>query len=194
MDDSYILPPPGTPPRRPPERSQQLVGAQFATPQKRRPPQKNSAIVNRPSVALRQQKLAQDLHAMLQPQGSSKHVESHDLESYEDNDVEMPDADDTLAIHDDGAEDAHLPDDNLQSGDAHKQRRVLPDSVTEKLYGTWLALIPTLVPNYLDYLQISQARTGELAPSQELACISQRCTKKEHAILCLHSHCERALI
>ncbi|KAI1784327.1 hypothetical protein LXA43DRAFT_901841 [Ganoderma leucocontextum] len=39
-------------------------------------------------------------------------------------------------------------------------RRVLPDAATHRLYSNWLVLIPTLVHDYLGYMQRSQGRLG----------------------------------
>ncbi|OJT12711.1 hypothetical protein TRAPUB_10739 [Trametes pubescens] len=183
MDESYVLPPPATPPRRPPERSQQPVGAHFTTPQKRRPPRKDSAIVNRPGVALRQQRLKEELHALMETDEQSS---NQSVPTSVDADIEMPDVEDT---HDDGAEDLDPPavDKSLPQDDS-LPRRLLPDTATEKLYSTWLALVPTLVPAYLGYLQASQARIGQLPALRQWTCHSKVCLKKDYTILCLHSH------
>lgn len=185
MDESYILPPPATPPRRPPERSQQPVGAQFATPQKRRPPRKDSAIVHRPGVALRQQRLTEELNALMHADEQSS---SQITPTSVDPDIEMPDFE---AAHDVGTEDLDSPavDQSLPKSDL-PPRRLLPDATTEKLYATWLALVPSLVPAYLDYLQVSQARIGQHPALRQWACDSKMCLKKDFTILCLHSHCE----
>ncbi len=181
MDESYILPPPATPPRRPPERSQQPVGAQFSTPQKRRPPRKDSVIVNRPGVALRQQRLTQELHALMETEPACEPSSSQFAPTSVDDDVEMPDAEGT---YDNGTDDLDSPavENVISQGDS-RPRRLLPDTATEKLYATWLALVPTLIPAYLNYLQASQARIGQLPALRQWTCSSKACPRKEYTIL-----------
>lgn len=107
----------------------------------------------------------------------------------DDFDVEMPDTEESPDGASSAVDPVSMADDSLPEVPS-RTRRILPDATTEKLYGSWLALVPTLVPNYLCYLQTSQARIGALPPSQQWACASITCSKKEYSILCLHSHCE----
>ncbi|KAI1790619.1 hypothetical protein LXA43DRAFT_882467 [Ganoderma leucocontextum] len=48
---------------------------------------------------------------------------------------------------------------NLHLHESHP-RRVLPDAAAYRLYSNWLVLIPTLVDDYLGYMQRSQGRLG----------------------------------
>ncbi|KAI0628590.1 hypothetical protein C8Q77DRAFT_1067705 [Trametes polyzona] len=66
-------------------------------------------------------------------------------------------------------------------------RRIQPDDDSQKLYGSWLALIPSLVPAYLGYMQAVQGRMGQSGFKQtEHSCPSGKCIVKESTILCLY--------
>ncbi|OJT05110.1 hypothetical protein TRAPUB_4175, partial [Trametes pubescens] len=188
IDDSHILPPPSTPPPRPPNRSEQPVGVQFATPKKRRPPRKDATIVSRPDAALRQRVLEEELRKLKEAHSHSYHLGPHEEET---EDVEMVDleppsrsADDTEE-HD--SQPAQVVDDPPQDPSTVLPRRVQPDEDSQKLYGSWLALIPMLVPPYLQYMQDAQGRMGQpVFTQQKFSCPSGKCTVKESSILCLH--------
>ncbi|KAI0676695.1 hypothetical protein C8Q78DRAFT_960079 [Trametes maxima] len=67
-------------------------------------------------------------------------------------------------------------------------KRLVPDGVANKLYSTWLSLIPKLVPDYLSYVQAMQGRIGAQSTFQDISCPSGRCTLKSSSILCLYSY------
>lgn len=71
-------------------------------------------------------------------------------------------------------------------------RRTQPDQESQKLYNSWLALIPTLIPAYLGYMQDVQGRTGQPL-EQQTSCRTGRCAMEESSILCLHFDCECVL-
>ncbi|KAI0694788.1 hypothetical protein C8Q76DRAFT_634071 [Earliella scabrosa] len=57
-----------------------------------------------------------------------------------------------------------------------RSRRLHPDDAANKLYSAWLTLMPSLVPNYLAYLQTAQKRVGggsSYIPQQR--CITGTC-------------------
>lgn len=190
INESHILPPPSTPPPRAPKRSEQLVGAQFATPKKRRPPRKDNVVVSRPDAALRQALLEKELRELKEPQPTGVHPS----EELPDEDVEMADAhspprsiDDKLD-HDFPMHSSDLPADTANTV---PPRRTQPDEESTKLYGSWLALIPSLLPAYLDYMKAAQGRMGQsCSPQPKFLCRSGKCEIKESAILCLHFDCE----
>ncbi|KAI0628535.1 hypothetical protein C8Q77DRAFT_1067668 [Trametes polyzona] len=74
--------------------------------------------------------------------------------------------------------------------DDTRTRRLQPDEDSNALYTAWLALIPTLVPVYLTYLEAVQGRVHE--PSiepQPFTCPSGKCTVYTSTVLCLHFKC-----
>ena len=78
---------------------------------------------------------------------------------------------------------------NLHSPET-RPRRVLPDAAAYRLYSNWLVLVPTLVHNYLDYMQRTQGRLGRPPGVQAMMCQTGFCILKEFDIQCLHFDCK----
>ena len=201
MDSQYVLPPPQTPPRRPPRRNEQAVGQHFSTPQGRRAPRKNAEVVTRANTLVLRDRLAQEIAELLHPPGtptpgpSDSNPTSVDAAAADDlSDSEMTsepllDSDNPHAIP---PEDDVMMQDNhveftAETAASKKSRRLHPDEAAHRLYSTWLALIPTLVPNYLTYLQAAQGRTGGGSGSFEPChCMEQSCMLEVTSITCLY--------
>lgn len=170
------------------------MGVQFATPKKRRPPRKDAALVPRPDAALRQRVLEEELRKLKEVPSHSYPSGTHEEEQIED--VEMADLD--SPANDTTEEDARpiQIEDPPQDPSTVLPRRIQPDDDSKKLYGSWLALIPTLVPPYLQYMQDAQGQMGRPGPSiqQKLLCPSGKCTVRESTILCLHFDCKRVYV
>ena len=70
-----------------------------------------------------------------------------------------------------------------------RPRRTLPDDTAYRLYQNWLLLIPTLVSDYLGYMQQSQGRLGGPSEIQSFSCPKGICELKKWNVLCLHFDC-----
>ena len=185
----HALPPPATPPRRPLKRSAQPVGAHFESPKRRRSARKDSAVVLRPGLARREQKLTAKLDALL-----GKHKEP------------VPSIDDDFQIADSGvhhddefAEEPvplSMPENALDSNSVsspHRNeassRRLVPNQTAQRLFDNWLALIPTLEDEYLSYMQRAQGRLGRQLHSEPHHCVSRRCVTRTSPVQCLYADC-----
>ncbi|KAI0716907.1 hypothetical protein C8Q76DRAFT_795144 [Earliella scabrosa] len=201
MDPRYVLPPPQTPPWRPPRRDEQPVGEHFSTPQGRRAPRKNAEVVTRTNALVLRDRLAQELEDLLHPPPTPIPELSdldpssvHDAAADDISDLEMaseriPDCDipSTMPPEDDPMVQENHVEFTAEDAASKRSRRLQPDEAAHRLYSTWLALIPTLVPNYLTYLQAVQGRTGggsgKLDPCD---CTNRSCMLEVTSVTCLY--------
>ena len=189
--DYPVLPAPATPPRRPPKRSSQVVGEHFDSPQKRRRWRKDSEIVFRPELVMLEQKVSSELEGLLNQYDKSRSHEDDNSQpcaagcSNEDVTTGSCTASDLdLQFEESPREEAHT--------DAQKDsrpKRLLPDQAAHRLYDHWLLLVPTLVSEYLGYMQRSQGRLGGPSKVQPFSCPKGICELKKWEILCLHFDC-----
>ncbi|KAI0703077.1 hypothetical protein C8Q76DRAFT_801927 [Earliella scabrosa] len=197
MNPQHVLPPPQTPPRRPARRGEQAVGAHFTTPQGRRAPRKDSAIVVRPDAVLLQQHLSQELDALLQPDDPPPSIPSTPAATTLGSDTLVGDSDTEMGDADGVNADPLFPPEHMELapeiGEGHdattqKQvRRLHPDDATNRLYGAWLILIPELVPHYLTYLESAQQRVGRVSGEILHHCSHDAtCMTEVTSITCLH--------
>ena len=186
-----VLPPPATPPRRPPKRSNQLVGVHFESPKRRRPMRKDSAIVVRPGFARREQELTSRLDALLGKQKGPINDEHQPADFIDD-------PTDVLNGGEDAQEPAQaaVPEslvDSIPISPPHGQqaspRRSLPKKAAQRLYDNWLALIPTLEDQYLSYMQRAQGRLGRQLDGEPYHCTSRRCVTRTSTVQCLYADC-----
>ena len=189
---SYVLPPPATPPRRPPKRSNQLVGVHFESPKRRRPMRKDSALVVRPGLAQRENELTSRLDTLL---GKNKGRITSIGEDFQPPESCGNDAG-VMGEGEDAEQPARLamPEnvlDPVVESSNEKQapsRRVAP-SLVQRLYDNWLALIPTLEDAYLSYMQHAQGRLGRQSQGEPRHCVSRRCVAKSSPVQCLYADC-----
>ena len=192
MDSEYpVLPAPATPTRRPPKRSNQPAGEHFDSPQRRRRWRTDSELVLRPELPLREEQLSAELEGLFRTYDKSRR---HDDDSEppslinHDEDVVMESSSEPPGLErpiQDPSND--LP--SLDSQSASKTRRVVPDETTHRLYANWLALIPTLVSDYLGYMQQTQGRLGRSPGIHAYQCPKGLCTLEKCEVLCLHFDC-----
>ncbi len=167
MNPSEILPPPRTPPPQQPARSQQPVGAHFATPQKKRAPRKDSALVIRSDALLRRQKLELQLETLLE---SSEEDEAPTAAGPFVDTATASEGDEAMDIDERpnmSMEPAILDSQPEPLSDAHsakRARRLGPDEPSQRLYSNWLALVPSLIRDFLHYIRCSHGRTGWKTP------------------------------
>ena len=183
-----MLPPPSTPPPRPAKRSNQRVGEHFESPRKKRAPKKDSAIVVRPGLALRQQQLAAEINALLGTSSADDHSSEKEILGSADRAIEHDDSADCPEEHFILQEDSSHDDAVLSTMDK-RPRRVVPDAAAHRLYNNWLSLIPTLVDDYLAYMQQTQGRLGRSPALDTSSCSDGICPVKEFTIQCLHVDC-----
>lgn len=193
--DAPVLPPPATPPRPRLKRSALPVGQHIESPKRRRPWRRDSQLVVRPGLALEAEQLraeiaeirhlydTHDHEGTPQPTGSEGAGLTNDIPSYDDATDDMNDNtyDD---VHVESSPALHVVKDSYP-------HRLLPDEASYKLYSNWLVLIPTLVPEYLGYMEHAQGRLGRSSSSTETKhCRSgAECVPKASEIQCLHFDC-----
>ena len=180
----YVLPAPATPPRRPPKRSNQLVGAHFESPKRRRPMRKDSAIVVRPGLARHEHELSRRLNTLLgKPQDSVPSIDANPQHAGPANytadvlgDSKHVEVSAQLAVPE-----TVLDSVPLSSTDEQQipSRCSVPNDTALRLYHNWLALIPTLEDEYLSYMQRAQGRLGRPLQYEPHRCISRRCVTKD---------------
>ena len=187
--DHSALPAPATPTRRPPKRSNQPVGEHFESPQRRRRWQTDSELVNRPGLPLLEHKLSTELEGLLK---------TYDRSRQRDDDIELsspidPSIDDVVMQplstspgleRPLGDPSSDLP--RLDSQNEPNIRRILPDEAAQRLYANWLVLIPTLVLDYLGYMQQTQGRLGRPPGIEAFSCPKDLCSLEKCEVLCLH--------
>ena len=184
--DSHILAPPATPPRRPPKRSNQLVGVHFESPKRHRPWRKDTEPVIRPGLARQEQELAARLKSLLEKVNGPDRAEENVSAPQDDLCYEaapMDDCSPTSSINDCTNGQPSQSEDEKEP----RARRLLPDEATQKSYNDWLLLIPELTEEYLGYMQRAIGRLGRSSGEDTHAmCASGMCTPKRTSIQCLH--------
>ena len=190
---SYVLPPPATPPRRPPKRSNQLVGVHFESPKRRRPLRKDTAIVIRPGLARREQELTSRLDTLL-----GKHKDPIPSIGKDSQPADCGNTADFVGDGEDAEQPAQLAvpenvwDPGVVSSPHEKQassRRLAPSQIAQRLYDNWLTLIPTLEDAYLTYMQHAQGRLGRQLHEEPRHCVSRRCVTRSSPVQCLYTDC-----
>ena len=192
MDSEYpVLPAPATPTRRPPKRSNQPTGEHFDSPQRRRRWRTDSELVVRPELPLIEEQLSTELEGLFSTYDKSRRRDddvepSSPIRQLEDVVMESSSVPPSLErpIQD------HSSD--LPSVDSQKEsntRRVVPDEAAHRLYANWLALVPTLVTDYLGYMQRTQGRLGRPPGIEPYRCPKGLCTLGSCEVLCLHFDC-----
>ncbi|KAI0363187.1 hypothetical protein BV20DRAFT_1058256 [Pilatotrama ljubarskyi] len=184
--DPPALPPPVTPAPKARQRGQQPVGKHFATPEKRRAPQKDGAFVSRPELALRSQKLNADLHALLEaeeavePHETPENAEMALSEPMEPTncDVMMDDCGEDT-IMETGSGDSAVPDPAKRAARNHSDALI-------SAHVAWLSLIPSLLPEYLGYMRSAHGRTTRSSPNWSYSCPRVKCVPQSCAIMCLY--------
>ncbi|KAI1782383.1 hypothetical protein LXA43DRAFT_1068847 [Ganoderma leucocontextum] len=187
MDSSFpVLPPPATPPRRPPKHSHQLVGEHFESPRRRRTWRGDSQMVEWADLAILEQRYMNELTQLLGSTNKSC-VPDNDLPSSQ----ETPEdgvADQRAAASDFEPLDECCEEETSVPKEWHP-RRVLPDAAAYQLYNNWLALVPTLVPDYLRYIKHTQGRLGHLFAVETYSCPRGCRSLKDWDVQCLHFDC-----
>ncbi|KAI0694292.1 hypothetical protein C8T65DRAFT_711030 [Cerioporus squamosus] len=80
-----------------------------------------------------------------------------------------------------------VPLDNTPPLNAKQTRRILPDDASQRLYSVWIQTIPTLVPDYLAYVQSAQGRLGGAGSMDaNFSCPSGKCYYQSTMLTCLH--------
>ena len=181
-----VLPPPTTPPRRPPKCSNQLVGQHFESPKRRRRLRHDSEPVVRPGLALEARNLIAQMNEIRKRHGQ---VDSKDNSlTHLDNPWEAP-IEDELVTQPSGD---HSHGDMSAEGVAQHpeadscSRRLVPDDATNRLYRNWFLLIPTLVHDYLAYMRRCHGRLGRPLGVERQMCQTGICESKLCDIQCLH--------
>ena len=183
----HILAPPTTPPRRPPKRSNQLVGVHFESPKRHRSWRRDAEPVIRPGLARQEQELTARLTSLLEkinrPSRDDNHVSDpgdtlfHDTEPTERFSPTSADNDCT------DAQPSH------SEHDPHPQR-LLPDEAAQNLYRKWTLLVRELEEEYLGYTRQAIGRLGRSPEADTYGgCFSELCTTKSTPIQCLHFDC-----
>ena len=189
MDQDYsALPAPATPTRRSQKRSNQPVGEHFESPQRRRRWRTDSELVSRPELPLLEQQLSTDLEGLLRTYDRSrKHddIEPSSPIDRPDEDVVMQQLSASPGLEQplgDPSSDLPCPDPQNEP----KGRRKMPDETAHRLYANWLALVPTLVSEYLGYMQRTQGRLGRPPGIEAYSCPKGVCGLEKCEVLCLH--------
>ncbi|KAI0373090.1 hypothetical protein BV20DRAFT_963601 [Pilatotrama ljubarskyi] len=185
--NSSALPPPATPARKAPQRSEQPVGRHFTTPQKRRAPRKDATFVSRPDLALRSQRLNADLQALLNTDNAVEPEEDQeDVEMTLEPNEPMESTDCDVTMMDDRADDPTMdPESDLMDpGPAKRAARNRSDAL-KSVHAAWLSLIPTLLDEYLVYLRSAHGRTTRSPPDWTYSCARVDCVPQSCAIMCL---------
>ena len=183
----HILAPPTTPPRRPPKRSNQLVGVHFESPKRHRSWRRDTEPVIRPGLARQEQELTARLTSLLEKINTHSRDDNHVFELGDSpcHDTSPPEHfSSTAADNDDtDAQPSH------SECDPHP-RRLLPDEAAQKLYRNWTLLVRELEEEYLGYTRRALGRLGRPPEADTYGgCFSEMCTTKSTAIQCLHFDC-----
>ena len=192
MDSEFpALPAPATPTRRPPKRSGQPTGEHFDSPQRRRRWRKDSELVIRPELSLQEEQLSTELEGLFSTYDRSlRRDDDRELPppqpaGHPDEDVAMQSSSASPGLEEpfqDFSGDPPSPDPQKKAD----PRRVLPDETAHRLYANWLALVPTLVSDYLGYMQQTQGRLGRPHGIEAYRCPKGLCTLENREVLCLH--------
>lgn len=169
----------------------------------RRRKHKDSEIVIRPEASILHQRYNSEIEDLLATYDKSRHrtptnngSQPQSLDYGNDEDIRMggntpldiprqisPDYDASLAGGNcDGTE-------RQDSQESSYSRRLHPDEATYRLYHNWLALTPTLVHDYLEYMEKSQGRLGHSPGIEALRCSGDCIAIKGHDVQCLYYDC-----
>ncbi|OSD07573.1 hypothetical protein PYCCODRAFT_1403249 [Trametes coccinea BRFM310] len=181
-----VLPAPATPGPKAPRRAEQPVGKHFITPETRRPTRKTAMVVTRPDLDLRFKSLNAKLDSLMRDEQDMQSGTST-VEAVEDVDMASPgpdpDPDSAMA---DSFTDA-IADDPVNGGDGNTKRpRPRPEDALKSVHAAWLKLIPTVLGDYLAYLQGAHSRTARAQPDWSFSCPSGDCYVQVTTVLCLH--------
>ena len=190
--DHPTLPAPATPPRRPQKRSGQPAGEHFDSPERRRRWRTDSEPVIRPGLPLLEQHLSTELEGLFNTYDRSRRRDDQSEPFSPINDTN----DDVVMQSPSASPGLEPPPQNL-SGDRPgpdsraepTTKRVLPDETAHRLYANWLALVPTLVSDYLGYMQRTQGRLGRPSGIEAYSCPKGLCSLENREVLCLHFDC-----
>ncbi|KAI1788529.1 hypothetical protein LXA43DRAFT_894498 [Ganoderma leucocontextum] len=195
MDSYPVLPPPSTPPRRPPKRSNQIVGEHFESPRRRRRWRKDAEVVARPDLAILERRFTDQLTQLLGAGDKSCAQESGPSDWEADHESSIPDQCTTPSDLERPLGDAFCDTEaNTQVLKESNPRRILPDDASHRLYNNWLALVPTLVGDYLGYMKQTQGRLGRSFEVETHSCLGGKCMLKDWDVQCLHFDCELSRI
>lgn len=164
----------------------------YRSPKRRRDKRRTAEIVYSGDIGLRD-RLQARLNALL---ARTPVPDTHADEDWMDVDNNEPDSLGAQAIEElspvetdrkDSAEDS-LPTDTTKS-----QRRILPNSADFRLYNKWIAIIPTLVDDYIQYYNTTIGKRAEPCPDEiyresECGCLPAKL--KVTTLTCLYHDCE----
>ena len=184
----------------PPKRSEQLVGVHFTSPKKLggRLTKKSKAVINRPDLALRRQELEKRINSLTskpfqEPRKSDGEAGVTQYDLVHSDDIGTSTGDIYWEEHSDALENVSAePDPVANDTSARRRGNELsdPNSTTQKLFSTWLLLIPAMVPHYLAYLKASQRRFGSNPDPAPFSCPMQTCPVNQSQVLCLYFDCK----
>ncbi len=196
MLPSHALPPPQTPPARPSLRSEQPVGAHFATPRKKRAPWKDTAVVVRSDALLRRQELESQLQVLLREDEDDTGNDGMDGQSDEGTGMRVDDVSEPMLVDpDEFASSEPQPAQNVDdttTPPARRPRRLVPDESSQRLYSSWLLLIPSLASDFLHYIRAAHGRTKSVEPQLAVPC-RLGCKVELATVQCLYYHCMSSL-
>ena len=152
---------------------------------------KDSAVVVRPGLARREQELTSRLDALLGKHKGSMDDSSQPAELI-DHIMDVPSGGEDIQ------EPAQLavPESILESipvASPHEQqappRQSFFKQTVQRLYDSWVAVIPTLEDDYLTYMERAQGRLGRSPHGEPHHCASRRCPTRNSSVQCLYADC-----
>ncbi len=77
------------------------------------------------------------------------------------------------------------PDPSMDDPSAKRARRLVPDEPSQRLYANWLALIPSLLRDFLHYVRIIHGSTRRPSPQFVPVC-EAGCSLEVASLQCLY--------
>ncbi|KAG1871255.1 hypothetical protein DFJ58DRAFT_892581 [Suillus subalutaceus] len=167
------------------------LGKHFISPRKSRDKRKTQTFVNIPGADIKRCELALCMEALVN--ASSTEPTAAPALNLTSSNVDMTidrsnDGDEWVYESDhDKPELQHQPflnqSDKMQP--IESQCRILSDKTSQKLYGNWTGVIPTLIEPFLTYLARTFGQPLEKSHSIISACITSSCAQKRTTVVCL---------
>lgn len=113
-----------------------------------------------------------------------------DVDGNEPDSMSVPTNEEQPPIETNQEDSAEVP---LPANPIKSQRRILPNSADHRLYNKWIALIPTLVDDYIKYYNTTIGKRAEPCPDEiyrESDCTCRGDNVKVTILTCLYHDCE----
>lgn len=190
MEYPDLLPLPRTPVRKPPGRSQQLVGAHYVSPKRRRARASKREPVQPLGHKVLEAAALAKMHALETVDNSNA---SEDARMDDGFTLHDPEYDFSMEIDDTDVADANfgtcdLENNNPQPAERYP-RRIVPNNVAHRLFSTWKDVLTSVVPHFLDYSRSVQGTHLALAPQIIEPCGKDSCEQKISFVQCLYWYC-----